>query len=182
MTAKLVKAIEDNGLQDRAMIQSFDWRTIMLSKQLDPRIDTVGLIWQFSGADCDNLDDECSLEAVQGDPSVISPWTNGLDWWQFRDVGKLLRAAHADVDSPNWQVLDPNQTLNDTGDFNTKEDPRNYHGPPTPVLQRKYHLRVVPYTVDDEAIMQRVIDLGVDGIISDDPDLLGLVAKRNGLA
>jgi glycerophosphoryl diester phosphodiesterase len=36
--------------------------------------------------------------------------------------------------------------------------------------------------VDDEAIMQRVIDLGVDGIISDDPDLLGLVAKRNGLA
>ena len=109
MTAKLVKAIEDNGLQDRAMIQSFDWRTIMLSKQLDPRIDTVGLIWQFSGADCDALDDECSLEAVQGDPSVVSPWTHALDWWQFRDVGKLLRAAHADVDSPNWQVLDPNQ-------------------------------------------------------------------------
>jgi hypothetical protein len=29
--------------------------------------------------------------------------------------------------------------------------------------------------------MQRVIDLGVDGIISDDPDTLLLVAKRNGL-
>ena len=29
--------------------------------------------------------------------------------------------------------------------------------------------------------MQRVIDLGVDGIISDDLDLLLLVAKRNGL-
>ena len=29
--------------------------------------------------------------------------------------------------------------------------------------------------------MQRVIDLGVDGIISDDVDLLTLVAKRNGL-
>jgi glycerophosphoryl diester phosphodiesterase len=181
-TAKLVKAIEDNGLQDRAMIQSFDWRTILLSKKLDPRIDTVALIWQFSGADCDNLDDECSLEAVEGDPSVKSPWTAGLDWWKFQDVGKLVRAAHADVDSPNWQVLDPNQGTNDTGDFNTKEDPRNYHGPPVPVLQDKYHLRVVPYTVDDEAIMQRVIDLGVDGIISDDPDLLGLVAKRNGLA
>jgi len=27
-----------------------------------------------------------------------------------------------------------------------------------------------------------VIDLGVDGIISYDPDLLGLVATRNGLA
>jgi glycerophosphoryl diester phosphodiesterase len=30
--------------------------------------------------------------------------------------------------------------------------------------------------------MQRVIDLGVDGIISDDVDLLLRVAKRNGLA
>ncbi len=29
--------------------------------------------------------------------------------------------------------------------------------------------------------MQRVIDLGVDGMISDDPDLLQLVARRNGL-
>jgi len=30
--------------------------------------------------------------------------------------------------------------------------------------------------------MQRVIDLGVDGIISDDVDLLLRVAKQNGLA
>ena len=29
--------------------------------------------------------------------------------------------------------------------------------------------------------MQRVIDLGVDGIITDDPDLLVAVARRNGL-
>jgi 5'-3' exonuclease len=29
--------------------------------------------------------------------------------------------------------------------------------------------------------MQRVIELGVDGIISDDIDLLQLVAERNGL-
>ncbi len=39
----------------------------------------------------------------------------------------------------------------------------------------------MPYTVDDPAIMQRVVDLGVDGIISDDVDALILVAKRNGL-
>jgi len=42
--------------------------------------------------------------------------------------------------------------------------------------------RVVPYTIDDEQRMQRVINLGVDGIISDDVDLLLRVAKRNGLA
>jgi glycerophosphoryl diester phosphodiesterase len=177
---KLVRAIERNHLQDRAMIQSFDWRTIIRAKQLDRRIETVALIWQFAGADCDNLDDECSLEAVNGDPSVKSPWTAGLDWWQFRDVGALVRAAHADVASANWQVHDPNQPVVVSDDFNVKQDPRNYHGPTVPEIQRQ-GVRVVPYTVDDEAIMQRVIDLGVDGIISDFPDTLIEVAKRNGL-
>ena len=36
-------------------------------------------------------------------------------------------------------------------------------------------------TVNDPQIMQRVIDLGVDGIITDDPHLLVGVAIRNGL-
>ena len=49
-----------------------------------------------------------------------------------------------------------------------------------PDLQRG-GLKVVPYTVNDQPTMQRVIELGVDGIISDDPDTLLLVAKRNGL-
>jgi glycerophosphoryl diester phosphodiesterase len=42
-------------------------------------------------------------------------------------------------------------------------------------------LKVIPYTINDEATMQRVIDLGVDGIISDDHELLIRVAKHNGL-
>jgi glycerophosphoryl diester phosphodiesterase len=179
-TAKLVHAIEANGLQGRAMIQSFDWRTIRLAKRLDPDIETVALVWQFSGTDCDALDDECSLEAVVGDPSVKSPWTDGLDWWRYRDLGRLVRAAGADVVSANWQVHDPDQGHVQSSDFNVKEDPADYHGPPVPVLRRR-GLRVVPYTVDDPSIMQRVIDLGVDGIISDDVDTLILVAERNGL-
>jgi glycerophosphoryl diester phosphodiesterase len=69
-TQKLVDAIRSNGLEDRAMIQSFDWRTIILAKKLDPKIETVALVWQFAGSDCDKLDDECSLEAVMGDASV----------------------------------------------------------------------------------------------------------------
>ncbi|MEH1031493.1 glycerophosphodiester phosphodiesterase family protein [Micromonospora profundi] len=48
-------------------------------------------------------------------------------------------------------------------------------------LQARYDLKVIPCTVDDATVMQRVIDLGVDGIITDDPDLLVSVAIRNGL-
>ena len=40
---------------------------------------------------------------------------------------------------------------------------------------------MIPYTVDDARVMQRVIDLGVDGLITDDLDLLASVAVRNGL-
>jgi glycerophosphoryl diester phosphodiesterase len=181
-TQELVDAIRSNGLEDRAMIQSFDWRTIMLAKKLDPNIETVALVWQFAGSDCDNLDDECSLEAVMGDPSVKSPWTGGLDWWAYLDLGRLVSKAKADVVSSNWQVDDPNLGHVDSSDFYLKEDPAMFHGPTVDVLQRHYHLRVVPYTIDDEVTMQRVINLGVDGIISDDPDLLLRVAKRNGLA
>ena len=164
------------------MIQSFNWRTIILAKHLAPRIETVALVWQFAGADCDNLDDECSLEAVIGDPSVQSPWTGGLDWWDYRDLGTLVRKAQADVVSSNWQVNDPFQGTVASTDWYAKEDPAIFHGPEVGVLQRRDHLRVVPYTINDEVTMQRVIDLGVDGIISDDVDLLLRVAKRNGLA
>jgi glycerophosphoryl diester phosphodiesterase len=162
------------------MIQSFDWRTIRLAKRLDPRIQTVALVWQYAGADCDDISDECSLEAVVGDPSVISPWTGGLDWWNYKDLGRLVRAAKADVVSSNWQVHDPTQGTVNSADSYLKEDPAIYHGPPVPELQRG-GLKVVPYTINDQPTMQRVIELGVDGIISDDPDTLLLVAKRNGL-
>jgi glycerophosphoryl diester phosphodiesterase len=181
-TRKLVEAIEENGLEDRAMIQSFDWRTIILAKKLAPKIETVALVWQFAGADCDNLDDECSLQAVIGDPSIESPWTAGLDWWDYRDLGRLVNKAKADVVSSNWQVHDPSQGSVASSDWYAKEDPAIFHGPEVSILQRKDKLRVVPYTINDEATMQRVIDLGVDGIISDDVDLLLRVAKRNGLA
>jgi glycerophosphoryl diester phosphodiesterase len=179
-TRKLVDAIQRNGLVERAMIQSFDWRTTMLAERLDQKIDTVALVWQFAGADCDALDDECSLEAVVGNPSVESPWTNGVDWWRYLDLARMVEAAKADVVSANWQVHDPNQGTVVSSDWYAKEDPAIFHGPTVAEIQSR-GLRVVPYTIDNEATMQRVIDLGVDGIISDDVDLLQLVAKRNGL-
>ena len=75
-----------------------------------------------------------------------------------------------------WQyglVADP--------DWYRRQNPAYFFGPEVPVLQKRHGLKVVPYTINDEAIMQRLVDLGVDGLISDDPDLAVLVARRNGL-
>jgi glycerophosphoryl diester phosphodiesterase len=180
-TNKLVDEIVDAGFAERATIQSFDWRTILLARHLDPRIETVALVWQYGPAECASLADECSLQAVYGDPSVPSPWTAGHDWWHTRDLGVLTVQVGAGTVSSNWQVHDPNQGHVTSPDWYLKEDPTYFHGPVIATLQDRYKLKVVPYTINDEATMQRVINLGVDGIISDDPDLLVAVAKRNGL-
>ncbi|WP_085066134.1 glycerophosphodiester phosphodiesterase family protein [Catenuloplanes japonicus] len=180
-TGKLVTAIQRARLTDRVTIQSFDWRTIQLSRRLDPRIETVALIWQYGPAECASLADECSLQAVHGDPSVRSPWTGSVDWWRFRDVGKLVRAAGATTISANWQVHDPAQPVHADADWYLRTDPSYFHGPAVPVLQNRDHLKVVPYTLDDPAVIQRAIDLGVDGIISDTPALVIQIAVRNGL-
>ncbi len=42
-------------------------------------------------------------------------------------------------------------------------------------------LRVVVWTVNSPADMSRLIDIGVDGIISDRPDLLRKVAAEKGI-
>jgi glycerophosphoryl diester phosphodiesterase len=180
-TRKLVTAIHRARLDDRTTIQSFDWRTIRYARHLSKRIATVALVWQYGPAECASLADECSLRAVYDDPSVKSPWTAPLDWWQVRDLGQLVRLADASTVSANWQVHDPNQGHVASPDWYLREDPTYFHGPEIPSLQQTWGLKVVPYTINDEATMQRVIDLGVDGIISDDPDLLILIAKRNGL-
>jgi len=180
-TVKLTRAITAAGFTRRATIQSFDWRTIILSRRIAPRIETVALVWQYGPRECATLADECSLQAVYGDPSVRSPWTGGLDWWDFKDLGNLVNAAGASTVSANWQVHDPDQPTVTDPDWYLRQDPAYYFGPPVPVLQRRDHLKVVPYTINDERIMQRLIDLGVDGLITDDQDRAVLVARRNGL-
>ncbi|GAA0794524.1 glycerophosphodiester phosphodiesterase family protein [Spirilliplanes yamanashiensis] len=180
-TVKLVRAIQDARMTRRATIQSFDWRTIMLARRLDRRIETVALVWQYGPAECATLADECSLQAVHGDPSVKSPWTGGLDWWRTRDLGRLVTAAGAATVSPNWQVLDPEQPVAPHPDWYLRRDPAYFHGPVIDVLHRRDRLKVVPYTINDAPTVQRVIDLGVDGVISDDPELVIRVARLNGL-
>lgn len=59
-----------------------------------------------------------------------------------------------------------------------------HHAITTPVLVRAAHdvgLRVIPYTVDQVAVMSALIDLGVDGLITNRPDLAREVMAAHGL-
>ena len=116
----------------RATIQSFDWRTLASRAGWIARIETVALVWQYGPAECASLADECSLRGGLRRPEVKSPWTGGLDWWRYRDLGVLVRAAGASTVSANWQVHDPDQGTVVSEDWYLREDPAYFHGPTVP--------------------------------------------------
>lgn len=90
-----------------------------------------------------------------------SPWTAGVDIDDFAgDVAAAAASRRYDALSPSHAIL-------------------------TPALVRSAHdagLRVIPYTVDEPALLSAMIDLGVDGVITNRPDLAREVMADHGLA
>jgi glycerophosphoryl diester phosphodiesterase len=96
----------------------------------------------------------------QGRPGV-SPWTAGLDVDDYAgSVPAMIAAAGGKVWSPYHQEIDAAR-LAEAHDLG---------------------LRVVVWTVNDAPRMRELIGMGVDGIISDYPDLLRQVMLASGLA
>jgi glycerophosphoryl diester phosphodiesterase len=90
-----------------------------------------------------------------------SPWTGPLHVSQFGgSIPKMIKAAAGAVWSPYYQEV-------------ARENLAEAH---------TLGLKVVVWTVNEEADMKRMIALGVDGIISDYPDRLRKVAGAAGVA
>jgi glycerophosphoryl diester phosphodiesterase len=90
-----------------------------------------------------------------------SPWTAGVDLDDF--AGDVAAAAAG----RGYTALSPSHTV--VG----------------PALVRAAHeadLQVIPYTVDDAMLMSALVDLGVDGLITNRPDLGREVMAAHGLA
>ncbi|MES3001432.1 MAG: glycerophosphodiester phosphodiesterase [Pseudomonadota bacterium] len=85
MTRALLKVIKDAGMTQRVTIQSFDWRSLKVSKQLEPTIPTVCLTIQT--ANTDNTRD--------------GSWTAGLKIAEAGNAPKMAKAAGCAVWSPN---------------------------------------------------------------------------------
>ena len=141
------RAIRDGGVASRAMVQSFDWRTLAHLRKIAPEIERVCLTSEQPGED-----------TVGRGKAGSSPWTAGLD---VDDHGgstpRLVAAAGCQVWSPDFRDL-------------TAES----------IAQSKaLGLKVIPWTINDRVDMDRLIGLGVDGIISDYPDRLrALMAEK----
>jgi glycerophosphoryl diester phosphodiesterase len=90
-----------------------------------------------------------------------SPWTAGLHISQFQNsIPRMVKAAGGAVWSPYYGEV-------------TRENVKE---------AQSLGLKVVVWTVNEPADMRRMIELGVDGIISDYPDRLRNVAGGMGIA
>ena len=88
----------------------------------------------------------------RGEPGP-SPWTAGLDIDDFGSVPHLVAAAGCAVWSPLYRNAKPDDIK----------------------AAKALGLKVIPWTVNERADMERLIALGVDGIITDYPDRLRTV-------
>jgi glycerophosphoryl diester phosphodiesterase len=151
---KIYVVVERYQMRDRIFLQSFDWRTLKAMRALDPGVRCVALTSEQPSWGKDG----CYLRLSE---KAASPWLGGLNIHDFDgDYVKAAKAIGADGVSPYWEEL-------------------------TPELVREAHalgLRVVPWTVNDAKDMGKLIDWGVDGIISDRPWILRAELKARGIS
>jgi glycerophosphoryl diester phosphodiesterase len=88
-----------------------------------------------------------------------SPWLAGFD--ADRHGGSLPQAVLA----AGGKLWSPNQT---------------YLTPELMGQARALGLRVIPWTVNEPAMINKLLDMGVDGLISDRPDLVQLELRKRG--
>jgi glycerophosphoryl diester phosphodiesterase len=144
----LLDFLKAQKFTDRAMIQSFDWRTLQLVQKLAPAIPTVYLTLQKGAGATIFLD-------------KASDWTAGFDPAEHgNSVPAAIKAAGGAIWSPYFGDVDPGLIAE----------------------SHRLGIAVVVWTVNKPADMTRMIDMGVDGIISDHPDLLRNVAGEKGIA
>ncbi|MCS4536014.1 glycerophosphodiester phosphodiesterase family protein [Corynebacterium sp. HS2168-gen11] len=125
--------IFEYGLEEKVMIQSFDWRTFDLVHAIDPRIPLVAL-WD------------------------TTTWYPGTPWGPYHE--DILEAAlehHIKVLSPDFHLVDAQLITR----------------------AHAYDMVVVPWTVNEPADITRLMDLGVDGMISDYPTRLLQLATEH---
>lgn len=144
----VIAAIREAGMNKRAIVLSFDWRTLAVVQKEAPEIGTVYLTIQQRSFD--------NVGAGRAEPSA---WTNGLRFKDHGSVPAMIRAAGGRL----WS---------------------SFHGDLDAAAVKQAHelgVEVLAWTVNLPRDIERMLDLGVDGIVSDRPDLVREAMQRRGL-
>jgi glycerophosphoryl diester phosphodiesterase len=152
----LIPILQKHNFENRVTIQSFDWRTLIGIHAAYPSIPIVALL----------------------DETTVTPDTTGKSYPWLKN-GNWVLAAH----SIGASVLSPNHGTGKTADatvnsvgyvpFTTKQVVEQAHS---------LGMTVVPWTVDAEVTISKLVDDGVDAIISNYPERVMYVARQRGLS
>ena len=150
---KVNEVVKKYGMEDRVTFQSFEWRTLQAMKKINPNITLVALTCEQPSWGPDG-------EYRQIYKDGASPWMGGIDIDKHKgDFVKAAKEVGADIVSPYWEELS-NELVAEAHDLGMK---------------------VVPWTVNDPKKMNMLLDMGVDGMISDKPWLMREVLIKRGI-
>lgn len=155
----VARQVREAGMLKRVSIQSFDWGSLMRMHEVEPRLPLVALT---NGP-----------QFLQPGQPGASPWLGGIDIDDFG--GDLVAAAH----SFGANAISPVHGFPQNG----KITDENYEPYVTKRMVQEAHkngMKVIPWTIDDEPTMNKLIDDGVDGLITDYPDRLRGVMEQRG--
>lgn len=152
---EIVPLLERRGFASRATLQSFDWRTLVGIKRKFPDTVIVALL------------EAETIVPVDG----VYPWLGGIDLAEFNgdwvaaaaSIGaEIVGPAHGDP----WTV-----TVNTPGyiPWINKDVVKRAHD---------FNMKVFPWTVDHEVTIAKMLDHGVDGIITNYPERVMSMSKE----
>ncbi|MFJ4790200.1 glycerophosphodiester phosphodiesterase family protein [Streptomyces sp. NPDC088794] len=157
---RVYEEIHRSGIEDQVTIQSFDWGALKAMHKLAPRWPLVALT---------------NYDFLQVGKPGASPWLGGID---ADDYGGDFVKAAATV--PGLKALSPNYGFPQSGRIG---DP-DFRFYPDPTMISEAHargLKVIPWTCDDPATIEALMDMGIDGIITDYPDRVRQIMADRGL-
>ncbi|WP_378956941.1 glycerophosphodiester phosphodiesterase [Pelosinus sp. sgz500959] len=150
---KVMEVVKKYHMQNRVTIQSFDWKTLQEVRKIDENITLVALTCEQASWGPDGLYRQVGVPGK-------SPWMGGLDIDDFKgDYVKAAKAINADVVSPYWEEVTPELVTE----------------------AHKLNMKIVPWTVNNENAMESLLNMGVDGMISDKPEVLRNFLIKKGI-
>lgn len=156
---RVAREVRRSGFLSNITIQSFDWGALMRMREVEPRLPIVALT---------------NYDFLQVGQPGASPWLGGID---IDDFGGDPIAA---VTSFGADAFSPVHGFPQHGSVTDE----NYEPYVTADMVKHAHdngLALIPWTINDKPTMRKLLDDGVDGIITDYPDRLREVLAERGM-
>ncbi|WP_229833891.1 glycerophosphodiester phosphodiesterase family protein [Dactylosporangium sucinum] len=157
---RVFEEIRASGIEDQVTIQSFDWGALKEMHRLAPKWPLVALT---------------NYDFLQVGKPGASPWLGGIDADDFG--GDFVRAA---ASIPGVTALSPVYGFPQNGKIG---DPNFRFYPDAAMVQAAHDrgLKLIPWTCDDPATIEALMDMGIDGIITNYPNRVRQIMAERGM-